>query len=150
MFRKFASNIIFNLHQTCLLWEAAPSAATLWRIAASVEPAGELQRTNIMCFLKRISWVIGWIYFFVRYIVKSICTCSVHEYELFVSYVIFREITVTPKHIRVFKHPFALINFSFRHYTSVHNATRLLSACRHHMFWPYTAIIRCLLKLFTA
>jgi hypothetical protein len=52
MLRKFASNINYSLHQACLLREAAPSAATFWRIVASVVPAGELQCKNIMCFRK--------------------------------------------------------------------------------------------------
>jgi hypothetical protein len=44
----------------------------------------------------------------------------------------------------VFKHPVALI-YSFTRYTSVHNATHLLSSSpSHYIFRPYTAFIRCL------
>jgi hypothetical protein len=46
----------------------------------------------------------------------------------------------------VFKHPVALIYIYFP-YISVLNATYyLVTLLPNYMFWPYTAIIRCLLS----
>jgi hypothetical protein len=95
----------------------------------------------------------------------SFCLCKKHPFS---SYIFYLQISILSnvsigviskinfcKCIRniVFNHPVCFLYTSFTHYTSVHNATRLLSLSlpiSHYMFRPYAAIIRChyLLKLF--
>jgi ABC-type transport system substrate-binding protein len=75
----------------------------------------------------------------------SVFTCDLNSYFLDEKNIYqFLNLSIIHSYNIVFKHPVAVIYSSFKHYTSVHNATYLLSLSpSYDTFQLYMAIIRC-------